>query len=609
MQQFYKQFFKTALYWLMFFAIHRLIFIVFNLKYAPDGSFLNLLASFPVGVRLDASFIGYLMLLTVVIQLLPLLILQRYCMACTKWFVYIFTVLFTGILLSDTNLFSYWARHIDGAALEFVKTPGIIMNSVRWYEPAAFVIALTGLSFTFIKIYQKFVLKSITRSSKINLVGLIIQVPLLLFVGATMILPIRGSLGVAPINTGVAYFSSNLFANNAAINPLWNLAYSMKRLDATQKVYRFMEDEKAEAIFNDLMTESGEYEKLLKTDQPNVVIILLESFGGHIIESMGGESVTPNLHMLEKEGILFSQIYAAATRSDKGLVATLAGYPVLPSYSIIQYPEKSQSLSFLPQKLKEAGYKDLMFEYGGDIEFKNMNSLVQLSGIDHVITIDDFPEEYQGEKWGVHDEYTFQRLAEEMKSAQEPYFHFFFTLSSHEPFDVPMERMNDNDYLNSIMYTDKCLGEFFKTVKKEGLWDNTLFVMIADHGTGGLKNYTYEMQEFHNVPMLWTGGALAKQDTIIDKIGSQIDMVKTLLCQLDIDSKDFRFSKNILDKESKPFAFFDYPDAMGFVEPGKSQVFDNTIGRFIHMSGDQTALDSLEAKAFLQVLSIDHKRR
>jgi len=609
MQQFYKQFFKTALYWLMFFAIHRLIFIVFNLKYAPDESFLNLLASFPVGVRLDASFIGYLMLLTVVIQLLPLLILQRYCMACTKWFVYIFTVLFTGILLSDTNLFSYWARHIDGAALEFVKTPGIIMNSVRWYEPAAFVIALTGLSFTFIKIYQKSVLKSITRSSKINLVSLIIQVPLLLFVGATMILPIRGSLGVAPINTGVAYFSSNLFANNAAINPLWNLAYSMKRLDATQKVYRFMEDEKAEAIFNDLMTESGEYEKLLKTDQPNVVIILLESFGGHIIESMGGESVTPNLHMLEKEGVLFSQIYAAATRSDKGLVATLAGYPVLPSYSIIQYPEKSQSLSFLPQKLKEAGYKDLMFEYGGDIEFKNMNSLVQLSGIDHVITIDDFPEEYQGEKWGVHDEYTFQRLAEEMKSAQEPYFHFFFTLSSHEPFDVPMERMNDNDYLNSIMYTDKCLGEFFKTVKKEGLWDNTLFVMIADHGTGGLKNYTYEMQEFHNVPMLWTGGALAKQDTIIDKIGSQIDMVKTLLCQLDIDSKDFRFSKNILDKESKPFAFFDYPDAMGFVEPGKSQVFDNTIGRFIHMSGDQTALDSLEAKAFLQVLSIDHKRR
>lgn len=609
MQQFYKQFFKTALYWLMFFAIHRLIFIVFNLKYAPDGSFLNLLASFPVGVRLDASFIGYLMLLTVVIQLLPLLILQRYCMACTKWFVYIFTVLFTGILLSDTNLFSYWARHIDGAALEFVKTPGIIMNSVRWYEPAAFVIALTGLSFTFIKIYQKFVLKSITRSSKINLVGLIIQVPLLLFVGATMILPIRGSLGVAPINTGVAYFSSNLFANNAAINPLWNLAYSMKRLDATQKVYRFMEDEKAEAIFNDLMTESGEYEKLLKTDQPNVVIILLESFGGHIIESMGGESVTPNLHMLEKEGILFSQIYAAATRSDKGLVATLAGYPVLPSYSIIQYPEKSQSLSFLPQKLKEAGYKDLMFEYGGDIEFKNMNSLVQLSGIDHVITIDDFPEEYQGEKWGVHDEYTFQRLAEEMKSAQEPYFHFFFTLSSHEPFDVPMERMHVNDYLNSIMYTDKCLGEFFKTVRKEGLWDNTLFVMIADHGTGGLQNYTYEMQEFHNIPMLWTGGALAKQDTIIDKIGSQIDMVKTLLCQLDIDSKDFRFSKNILDKESKPFAFFDYPNAMGFVEPGKSQVFDNAIGRFIHMSGDQTALDSLEAKAFLQVLSIDHKRR
>ncbi len=609
MQQFYKQYFKTALYWLIFFAIHRLIFILFNLKYASETSFLTILASFPVGIRLDASFTGYLMVLTMVIQLVPLLMLRRYCYTCIKWFVYIFTVVFTGILLSDTNLYSYWASHIDGAALEFLKTPGVIMNSVRWYEPLVFIIVLVIVVYGFIKLYKKFVYKEIEEGNKIAFVAMLMQVFLLLFVGATMILPIRGSLGVAPINTGVAYFSSSQFANNAAINPLWNMAYSMKRLDATQAVYRFMDDDKAENIFNNLMIESGEYENLLNVDQPNVVVILLESFAGQVIETMGGEAVTPNMHKLEKEGVLFSQIYAASTRSDKGLVATLAGYPVLPSYSIIQYPNKSQSLTFLPQKLKQAGYKDLMFEYGGDIEFKNMNSLIQLSGINRIITIDDFPEAFQGEKWGVHDEYTFKRLAVEMKNAEQPFFHYFFTLSSHEPYDVPMERMHDDDYLNSIMYTDKCLGEFFETVKEEGLWDNTLFVLIADHGQRGPRNLMPDMQEHNNIPMLWTGGALAKQDTIIDKIGSQTDMVKTLLCQLGADTTGFRFSKNILDKESKPFAFFDYPDAMGLVEPGKYQVFDNKIGRFIHMRGDQTALDSLEAKAFLQVLSIDHKKR
>jgi len=608
MQQFYKQYFKTALYWLIFFAIHRLLFVVFNLNYAAESSLLNLLASFVVGIRLDASFAGYLMLLTVVIQLFPLLLGRRYCFTCTKWFVYIFSVLFTGVLLADTNLYSYWARHIDGAALEFVKTPGIIMNSVRWYEPIIYVFVWLVLSFGFIKLYRKFIAKHV-NDERIRPIHLLFHVPLLLFVGATMILPIRGTLGVAPINTGVAYFSSNLFANNAAINPLWNMAYSMKRLDATQKVYRFMDDEKAEEIVNDLMGESGDYERLLKSDRPNVVVILLESFAGQVIESMGGEAVTPNLHKLEEEGILFSQIYSASNRSDKGLVATIAGYPVLPSYSIIQYPDKSQSLSFLPQKLKQNGYKDLMFEYGGDIEFKNMNSLVKLAGFDRIISIDDFPVDFQGEKWGVHDEYTFQRLAKEIKSAQKPFFHFYFTLSSHEPYDVPMERMHEDDYLNSIMYTDKCLGAFFETVKEDGLWDNTLFIMIADHGHRGPLNLTADMQSYNNIPMLWTGGALAKQDTVINKIGSQVDMVSTLLSQLNINSDEFRFSKNILDKESKPFAFFDYPDAMGLVEPEKYQLFDNKAGRFIHMQGEQTQLDSLKAKAFLQVLSIDHKNR
>jgi len=610
MQQFYKQYFKTALYWLMFFTIHRAIFILYNLKYAADESVWNLLLSFPVGVRLDASFTGYLMLLLVVLQILPLLFVHRYCYACTKWFVYIFTVVFNAVLLADTNLYSYWARHIDGAALEFLQTPAVIMQSVRWYEPVIFFCALLFLSFVFIQLYKGFVMKTVRVSKrKIHIARLLPQLLFLLFVGATMILPIRGSLGVAPINTGVAYFSSDMYANNAAINPMWNLAYSMKRLDATQKVYRFMEDEKADAIFNEMVAGNGEYEKVLKTGQPNVVVILLESFAAQVIESLGGEAVTPNIRQAEKEGILFSQMYAVSTRSDKGLVATIAGYPVLPSYSIIQYPDKSQSLSFLPKKLKAANYNDLMFMYGGDIEFKNMNSLVQLSGFNRTITIDDFPDEFQGEKWGVHDEYTFQRLADEMKSAQQPFFHYFFTLSSHEPFDVPMERLHEDDYLNSIMYTDKCLGDFFTTVKKEGLWDNTLFVLIADHGQRGPRNLTPDMQDHNQIPMIWTGGALAVQDTVITTVGSQADMVKTLLCQLGIDGDDFKFSKNILDHGIEPFAFFNYPDAMGLVEKGKYQVFDNEMGRFIHMDGAHTQLDSLKAKAYLQVLSIDHKKR
>ncbi len=607
---FINKYLRSFLFWLIFFTVHRLIFILFNHSYANDTPLLSILSSFLVGIRMDLSFTGYLMFLLFIAQFLVLLTRRNICTSCFEIISYPLIVLLTAFLLGDTNLYSYWGRHMDGEAIDFLKTPAIVMASLRWYEIFAFFLSLTVISAAFIIFYRKLVkVKTYVSANPFLWKIWLIQIGVVIFSGALLILPIRGSLGVAPINTGVAYFSTYRFANHAAINPLWNLAYSMKRLDVTKKSYKFMDNTQAEAIFQKMMQESGDYPKLLNKEKPNVVIILLESFAAHTIEALGGQPVTPNFNNLVPEGILFSNLYAAANRSDKGLVATLTGYQVLPSYSIIRFPDKTQSLPFLPKILKDHGYQDLSYMYGGDIKFKNMNSFVTQAGFEEIISIDDFPNEFQGEKWGVHDQYTFNRLFEEMKESNEPYFKFFFTLSSHEPFDVPMERVYENDYHNSIHYTDKCLGEFFEKVKAEGLWDNTLFILIADHGVGGAEKFTIDMKRFNQIPMLWTGGALAKKDTIVSKVGSQTDMVQTLLKQLDIHNSELQFSKNILDKTSAGFAFFDYSDAFGYVEKDHYQLYDNRIKRFLRMEGTKNKLDSLKGKAYLQVLSNDHQKR
>ncbi|MBI9064144.1 MAG: sulfatase-like hydrolase/transferase [Marinilabiliaceae bacterium] len=609
-KQFITQYLKTFLFWLVFFAIHRLIFILFNQSYASDTPISSIFTSFLVGIRMDLSFTGYLMFLLFTGQFLMLIIRRKFCTKCFEYISYPLIVILTTFLLGDTNLYSYWGRHMDGEAIGFLKTPGIVMASLRWYEMVVFFLGVAIISACFIYLYKKTISKlDKTPDNPFSWKKWLIRMAVVLFSGAILILPIRGSLGVAPINTGVAYFSAHRFANHAAINPLWNLAYSMKRLDVTKKSYKFMDDNQAEAIFQQMMQESGDYPKLLNKKQPNIVVILLESFAAHTIEALGGNPVTPNFNKLVPEGVLFSNLYAAANRSDKGLVATLAGYQVLPSYSIIRFPDKTQSLTFLPKILKENGYNDLSYMYGGDIKFKNMNSFVTQAGFEEIISIDDFPDEFQGEKWGVHDQYTFNRLFDEMKESSEPYFKFFFTLSSHEPFDVPMDRVHKNDYHNSIHYTDKCLGEFFDTAKAEGLWDNTLFILIADHGVGGAEKLTIDTKRFNQIPMLWTGGALAKKDTVVSKVGSQTDMVQTLLNQLDIHNNELRFSKNILDQTTAGFAFFDYSDAFGYVEKDHFQVYDNRIKRFLHMEGTKGNLDSLKGKAYLQVLSNDHKKR
>src|SRR5690554_5784486 len=154
---------------------------------------------------------------------------------------------------------------------------------------------------------------------------------------------------------------------------------------------------------------------------------------------------------------------------------------------------------------------------------------------------------------------------EKSASAETPFFKYYFTLSSHEPFDVPMEKVHDDPYLNSVAYTDRCLGTFMHSVKERGVWDNTLFVLIADHGTPGPKRATSQMRERYQIPMLWTGGALAVKDTVVHTLGSQKDLVATLLGQLQIDASDFLFSKDLLVPDQEEYAFFTYPDAFGYV--------------------------------------------
>ncbi|MCU4176729.1 LTA synthase family protein [Carboxylicivirga sp. N1Y90] len=610
-KRFYLFLVKTIIFWVSFFAIHRFIFVLFNLSYSEESSGLQIFLSFFHGMRMDASITGYMMLLLIVMQLVLLPIRRRFCKSCIRLFSYVFIVLFSVFLLSDTFLFSFWGRHIDIEAIGFLETPLVVLLSLKWHESIGFLVAAIVVSTVFIVAYNKVIKQKSNNvtEKKLTVNKILIQIPVLLFLGGLMIIPIRGGLGVAPLNTGAAYFSSDKFANQSALNPIWNLMYSLKKLDATKRHYSFMTDEKANAIFKELTSESGEFEQIINTPKPNVVVILLESYAAHIIEELGGYSLTPNFSKLCKEGVLFSNIYAASTRSDKGLVATIAGYQVLPSYSIIRHPHKTESLSFLPKKFNAAGYQDVMYMYGGDMGFKNMNSFVVQAGFKRTISMNDFPSEYQGEKWGVQDHYTFDRLAKEMEQAKQPFFHFYFTLSSHEPFDVPMERVFENDYHNSVHYTDRALGNFMNAVKEKGLWDNTLFILLADHGLGGPDRYTHDMKEHNHIPMLWTGGALSVKDTIINKVGSQTDMVKTLLSQIDVDNSGFPFSKNILDKGAKSFAFFDFPDGMGIVEDSLYQVYDNSIERFIQMEHAKNKTDSLKAKAYLQVLSTDHKNR
>ena len=157
------------------------------------------------------------------------------------------------------------------------------------------------------------------------------------------------------MNTGKVYFSSNQRLNHAAINPAFSLMESLSKQKDFGKQYRFMEAAQADELIKNLvdpsvldstaMVPDTLRTTLFKTERPNVIFVILESFSSRLMTTLGGEpDVAVQMDSLAKEGILFTNFYANSFRTDRGLVAILSGYPAQPTTSIMKYPRKTQNL-------------------------------------------------------------------------------------------------------------------------------------------------------------------------------------------------------------------------------------------------------------------------
>jgi phosphoglycerol transferase MdoB-like AlkP superfamily enzyme len=404
-----------------------------------------------------------------------------------------------------------------------------------------------------------------------------------------------------------------MFLNHAAINSIWNVGTTAFARNPLRNPYDFGDINEETALVDSLVLKRGITENVLNSNRPNVIIIVLEGFSGYFIGSLGGDSLaTPNINRYTREGILFSNFYASGNRTDKALPAILNGYPAQPKESIIKEPKKSQTLPSLVRILNSRGYSSA-FWYGGEINFANLNSFVIGSGFKSIISKSNFSPENYNSDWGVHDHLLFKALEDSMKTVSEPFLKVILTLSSHEPYDVPMEPVFEGKdrftkYRNSIFYTDKALGSFLDWAKEKDWWKNTLVVMVADHSNRVSEEMPVYAPLAFRIPMLWAGGVLAKKGIEIKKFGSQTDIPVTLLDQLGINS-NFTFGKDLLSDESSSFAFYTFNEGFGFITDSSSVIYDHKMKDFVHREGKNTSYSEKAGKSFLQVLLNDYLKR
>jgi len=609
-----KRLFALGLYsvfWLIFFIIARLFFILSQYRIAFQNSFGELLATFWNGSKLDISTTGYYLLIPVLFAIPGVLTTGNWYKYFIRWYTFIMIIFSSIIVVSDAILYSYWGFRMDYTPLFYLKTPAEAMASVTHIKIILYFLTIILISSFFIFIYKKFIERIFDKLERVRY--RLFAVLFMLILWGALIIPIRGGLGVAPINSGAVYFSRKMFLNHTAINSIWNVGMSAFAKNPVKNPYEFGDLTEGTALVDSLIIKRGLPENVLNNKRPNVIIIVLEGFSGYLIGPLGGDSLTtPNFNRYAKEGILFSNFYASGNRTDKALPAILDGYPAQPTQSIIKEPKKSQSLPSLVKILIDNGYSSA-FWYGGEINFANFNSFVIGSGFKSIMTKSNFSPENYNSDWGVHDHLLFQALEDSMNIVTEPFLKVVLTLSSHDPFDVPMETVFKgkdqlNKYRNSIFYADKSLGSFLDWAKEKDWWKNTLVVMVADHSNRKSEDMPVYSPLAFRIPMLWVGGALTKKGIEVKKFGSQVDIPVTLLDQLGI-YESFSFGKDLLSQNSNSFAFYTFNEGFGFITDSSSVVYDHKMKDIVLMEGKNIEYAEKAGKSFLQVLFNDYLKR
>jgi phosphoglycerol transferase MdoB-like AlkP superfamily enzyme len=600
-----------SIYWLVFFIIARFLFIAFQYQTAFLHSPVELFTTFRHGAKLDISTTGYYLLIPVLAAIPGIFFNGNWYKILLRWYSYFLIVFSCIIMVSDANLYSYWGFRMDYTPMLYLKTPGEAIASVSTLKAITFFVTIIMISAFFIFIYNKLIDRLFSGFDRPAY--WFAWIPAFMVLLGSLIIPIRGGFGIAPINAGSVYFSHKMFLNHAAINAIWNVGTSAFTQKPVKNPYTFGDLAEAKALVDSLTVKRGVPEKVLNTSRPNVMIIILESFSGYVIGELGGDSVvTPNFNRYAREGILFSNFYASGTRTDKAIPAIIDGYPALPAQSVIKEPKKSQTLPNIVKVLIDQGYNS-SFWYGGEINFANFNSFVIGSGFKQIITKNNFSPENYNSKWGVHDHVMFKALEDSMKSVKEPFVDVVLTLSSHEPFDVPMEQVIQGDgilekYKNSVFYSDKSLGSFLDQARQTTWWKNTLIIMVADHCCRVTPDIPIYSLKAFRIPMVWTGGAIEKGGRRIEKLGSQVDIPVTLAGQLGLQ-QGFPFGKDLLSDESASFAFYTYNEGFGFVTDSSALAYDHKLKKPVLMEGKDPDYAEKCGKSFLQVLFNDYLKR
>ena len=548
---------------MLLFTLCRIGFFLFNYKMFPDVPFNQFMTMLRGGLVFDISAVVYINILLILFHIIPFDI--RYNAVYQKILKYIFFIS-NGAAIAMNGMDFVYYRFIEKRATAdvfgtFENEKNLVKMFLRFvvdYWPAT----LFTFFMWFLMVYLYNKVKPVKPVTSNKIVYYAVNVLMIPVVAALVIGAARGgykhSTRPITISNAARYVES---PRNVAI--VLNTPFSIFRTFGKKTLARpqYFSDEKLQEIYNPHYVP-GSTEPF---KNENVVIIILESFAREYIGALspgleGGtyKGYTPFIDSLINVSVTFDVSVANGKKSIDAMPSILASIPSLETPYIISHYANNM-INGLPELLKKKGYYSAFF-HGAPNGSMGFDSFAKMAGFDDYFGLNEYKngDDFDG-MWGVWDEPFFNFFADKLNGFKQPFFASIFSISSHHPFKVPEKytgkfKKGPAPIVEVVGYTDFALREFFNKISKSEWFNNTLFVITADHTNESIHKEFQNNFGSYCIPVVFYKPG-SNLHGIRHRIAQQIDIMPTVLSYLNYDEEYVAFGNNLLDSTYESFAF------------------------------------------------------
>ena len=460
-----------------------------------------------------------------------------------SWLSLVFVLLYFSIYVSDLGYFGLVQRHISFDFLLVIhELSGAVGQVFKKYFIllALYCLILPVIGYYWLKLWKRFFLQPAKPSPWWQHA---IVVP---FFFVLLVIAGRGGIQTKPTTESYAFQSKYLPLGHLTLNSVYTVIRFFEFYQV--KPLKYLDDDEANSRIANLLLNrknqipDSKHPLKRKADfspgktqiRPNIVLIVMEGWPSRWMGMTSKkDSDTPFFDELSKKGLLFTRYIASGTYTSHGIASMLASIPVFPNINFVTSSYVQNRYSSIPGILNKRGYHTL-FQQGYFPGSSRVDRFMRALGIEKIITQFDFKNYEQiSDRWGIWDEYSFDRFHEEIGKLEEPFLAILHTSTTHSPGEVPDPKWNhhppgtfEGEWRNTLRYSDASMKRFFEKAPTHNSYANTLFIVTSDHTSYVDRN---EILNGSRIPLLFytPNGDLkpGKNNTI----GMQQDLLPTVM--------------------------------------------------------------------------------